>query len=63
LLKKNKAAGIVNKIKDKDIDVSIVGEVVEDSKYIVIVRRNGSVESLVRPVSDELWIALEKEFP
>jgi len=56
-----KAAGIVDKIREKGIDASIIGEVLADDKCRVIVRSNGTIETLVRPLSDELWTALTKE--
>lgn len=57
----DKAAGIVGQLRENGIDASIIGEVLADEECRVIVRRDGSVEPLLRPLSDELWTALTKE--
>lgn len=56
-----KASGIIGQLRGKGIKASIIGEVLEDEEQRIIVRKDGSIEPLVRPLSDELWTALQKE--
>ena len=56
-----KASEIVDKLRKNDVEASIIGEVLSNSERRIIVRQNGSIEPLVRPLSDELWTALSKE--
>jgi len=56
-----KAAGIVGQLREEGIDASIIGEALADDECRIIVRRDGSVETLLRPLSDELWTALTKD--
>lgn len=58
---KNRATGIVGQLRENGIEASIVGEVLADEGCRVIVRKDGSVEPFIRPLSDELWTALTKE--
>lgn len=57
----SKATGISRRLRDRGIEATIIGEVLADKESKIIVRNNGSVEPLSRPVSDELWTALSKE--
>ncbi|MDQ1280327.1 MAG: hydrogenase expression/formation protein HypE [Thermoproteota archaeon] len=57
----SKAVDLVNKLVEKGIDASIIGDVLADDKIRTIVRRNGTIEYLSRPLTDELWAALAKE--
>jgi len=48
-------------ILEKDnIAASVIGELLLSPKKRLIVRKNNVVESLVRPLSDHLWLALQK---
>jgi hydrogenase expression/formation protein HypE len=56
-----KVLGIVEQLRGKGIKASIIGEVLEDEEQRIIVRKDGSIEPLSRPLSDELWTALQKD--
>jgi len=55
-----KAARIRDQLREKGINASIIGETVADDECRSIVRRDGYVEPLVRPLSDDLWTALKQ---
>lgn len=52
------AERIVEKLKQKKIDASIIGEFLKNKERI-IVRKNGAIQILPKPVSDHLWTALK----
>lgn len=54
----DKAEGILDRLRRREIEASIIGNVLENKEYRIIVGRNGSEDTLVKPVSDELWTAL-----
>lgn len=56
-----KAGGILDRLRERDVGASIIGNVLKDRGRRVIVRKDGSEEALIRPMSDELWTALAKE--
>jgi len=56
----NKAEKIVNALRSKGIQASIVGEALPKDKGCYIVRRDGSRLDLSIPVKEELWKILEK---
>jgi len=53
------AREIVNKLMSRGIRADIIGEFLEDPEKRLLVRADGSVIDLVRPLSDHLWSALE----
>lgn len=55
------ADGIVSHLREKGICASIIGDVLSDAERRVIVRKDGTVESLVKPASDDLWTAFERD--
>jgi hydrogenase maturation factor len=59
---KEKATMIVEQLKITGIKAAIIGDVLADETLRVIVKKDGAVKPLIRPISDELWKALSKEF-
>jgi hydrogenase maturation factor len=57
--KRNSAEKVVKVLEKNEIAAAIMGEFLSSPKERVIVREGGSLENLVRPVSDHLWLALE----
>ena len=58
IAEQEKASGIVGALEQNGIIAIVIGEIVADLECREIVRRNGSVEPLARPTSDDLWMAL-----
>jgi len=58
--KKEKTAEIVTKLLQNNISAQVIGEITEPRLGRTSVARNGEKKELVRPVSDHLWIALER---
>jgi len=54
------ADNIAGNILDHGIKASVIGEFFSDPERRVLIRKDGSKEDLVRPVSDHLWLALER---
>jgi len=54
---------IIGELEQKQIRASIIGEFLEKSRRRLIVRENGEIQTLPRPISDHLWLALRGEFP
>lgn len=55
------AEKIVSTLKDKEIQASIIGELLEDSNQRVLIKRNNAIKDLPRPLSDHLWTALRRQ--
>lgn len=55
------AEKIVEVLKKREITASVIGEFLKDPEKRILVNKNGSETSLVRPVSDHLWAALEQK--
>jgi hydrogenase maturation factor len=53
------AEGIIRKLANNGVKAAVIGEFTEDPSNRVLVHDNGSVEKLIRPISDHLWSALE----
>jgi hydrogenase expression/formation protein HypE len=51
---------IVGVLKENGIDASVVGEILKESQERILIRRNSSRTELMRPVCDQLWLALKK---
>ncbi len=60
-IKPEKAEDVVSKIRKIGIKASIIGEFSENKKMRKIVRKDGIVQPLHLPKSDELWKALKKK--
>ncbi len=56
---KDKAEKIVAALHKRSIQVSIIGEVVDERKGSYVLRRDGTKLNLSKPVKEELWNALE----
>jgi hydrogenase maturation factor len=50
---------IAEELKQNKISASIIGEFLENKHEHRIVRKNGTIQTLPRPVSDHLWLALK----
>jgi hydrogenase maturation factor len=49
---------IVKKLKQNQIQASIIGEFVKESSDRLLIQKNKKIQTLPRPLSDHLWIAL-----
>jgi hydrogenase maturation factor len=58
-----KANAVIHQLRKQGVQASIIGEILKDDDTRIIVRKNGSIESLARPLSDELWLALKENIP
>jgi hydrogenase maturation factor len=58
--KPNAANSIIEKLKQKNIHGSIIGDFLEDRQNRTIVARNGRTQALPKPASDHLWLALAR---
>jgi hydrogenase maturation factor len=54
---------IIEKLNQNQIQASIIGELLKNVSNRTIVRKNGKTQTLTRPITDHLWIALSKKFP
>jgi hydrogenase expression/formation protein HypE len=52
---------IVEKLKQKNIQASVIGTFLKDPSDRTLMKRNGTVQALPKPTSDHLWIALLRE--
>jgi hydrogenase maturation factor len=55
------AESIVETLKKRGINASIIGEFLKEPDKRVLVSTNGSKSSFVRPFSDHLWMALKRK--
>jgi hydrogenase maturation factor len=53
------AEKIVEKLKQNHINASIIGEFLENNLEHKIIRKDGKIQTLPRPISDHLWLALK----
>lgn len=58
-VKPQSAEDVVKALNQRRINAEIAGEFLPSPETRLIVRRNGMVEELVRPVTDHLWQALQ----
>ena len=56
-----KTHAIIENLKRRKIQASIIGEFLEDPKERVIILRNKKIKPLAKPSSDHLWTALAKQ--
>ncbi|MFP3984717.1 MAG: AIR synthase family protein [Candidatus Bathyarchaeia archaeon] len=52
---------VVEVLEGNKIAAAVIGELLSSPKKRFIIRRDGEVEDLVRPLSDHLWLALKKK--
>jgi hydrogenase maturation factor len=57
--KRDSAGKVVKVLEKNEIAATVIGEFLSSPKERIIVRKEGILEKLVRPVSDHLWLALE----
>jgi hydrogenase maturation factor len=50
---------IVEELKQNKINASVIGEFLENKHQHRIVRKDGTIQTLPRPISDHLWLALK----
>jgi len=51
---------ILEELRSHKVQAAVIGEFLEDPKKRLLVSPDGTIKELIRPVSDHLWIALEK---
>lgn len=51
---------IVENLEQQQIHASIIGQFLKDPCKRTLIKRNGKVQTLPRPASDNLWLALKK---
>jgi hydrogenase expression/formation protein HypE len=51
---------VLNVLKNSGVAATVIGELLSSPKKRLVVRKDGEVEKLVRPVSDHLWAALRR---
>jgi hydrogenase maturation factor len=51
---------IIDKLKWNSYNASVIGEFIENPEERLLIKNDGSVEDLIRPVSDHLWLALKE---
>lgn len=58
---RHRADEITENISRHGIQASMIGEFLADPEERILIRKDGSETNLIRPLSDHLWIALEKK--
>jgi hydrogenase maturation factor len=58
-VKKNFADKVIKALEKNKITASIIGEFLPSPEKRFIIRKDGNLEDLVRPISDHLWLALK----
>jgi hydrogenase expression/formation protein HypE len=56
----NFADRIIRTLREKEIEAEIIGEFLSSPEKRLITGKNGKTEDLQRPITDQLWQALEK---
>ena len=56
----NSADEILEELGNHGIQAAIIGEFLEDPKERLLISPDGTIRELIRPLSDHLWIALER---
>jgi hydrogenase expression/formation protein HypE len=51
---------IIKNLEQQQIESSVIGEFLENTGQRLLVRRNGKMQPLPRPLSDHLWTALRR---
>lgn len=57
----NYADKVIENLKEQKIEVSVIGEFLDDSEKHILIRENGREIKLPRPKCDHLWLALTKQ--
>lgn len=52
---------IIEKLKQKNIQASVIGEFLKDPSDRTLVKKNSALQVLPKPASDHLWMALSRE--
>ena len=55
------AEKIVKRLQQERIHASVIGEFSENPRMRVVIKRNGKVQTLPKPLPDHLWLALKEE--
>jgi len=58
-VRRNSAGKVVKILEENGSTAAIIGEFLPSPEKRFMIRKDGSLEDLVRPVSDHLWLALE----
>jgi hydrogenase maturation factor len=48
------------KLKQQNIYAAVIGEFISNTKKRVLESKNGTLQTLPRPTTDQLWIALSQ---
>jgi hydrogenase maturation factor len=59
-VEKDYANSVVRLLKKNKIAAAVIGEILSSPEKRLVIRKDGSVKELVRPLSDHLWLALKK---
>ena len=51
---------LLKKFRQKRIQATIIGEILENKNVKLVVGKNGKIKSLKKPPQDELWVALKR---
>ncbi|MEM3881410.1 MAG: AIR synthase family protein [Candidatus Bathyarchaeia archaeon] len=54
------ADAIIRSLKREQIPAAVIGEFTENTRQRVLIKEDGVVEALPRPLSDHLWVALRR---
>jgi hydrogenase expression/formation protein HypE len=54
------AEEIIKNLEQQQIEASVIGEFLEGTDQRLLIRKNGKVQALPRPLSDHLWTALRR---
>jgi hydrogenase expression/formation protein HypE len=58
-VRRNSAGKVVKILEENEITAAVIGEFLPSKEKRFMIRKDGSLEDLVRPASDHLWLALE----
>ena len=54
------ARKIIGNLKQQQIQASVIGEFLENTDERLLIRKDGELQALPRPLSDHLWTALRR---
>jgi hydrogenase maturation factor len=54
------AEEIIENLEQRQIQASVIGEFLESTDQRFLIRKDGEVQALPRPLSDHLWTALRR---
>jgi len=58
--KPGSASKIIESLRQRDVRASVIGEFTENLHKRIMIRKDGSIQNLPRPLSDHLWLALTR---